>query len=160
MDTPQEQSNSHPERVEGVQADDAEIKAFLGSLVSAITDITEQGRQRNAAEREIALRGFESSERTEQLQYELALTQMQSADEQHSRRYRLGRLIIIIVGVVLLGLLVLVGLVVAMAFFGSERQSQTALTMLGYGSAAIAGGGVVILIVYVINSLTRWWQGM
>ena len=155
-----DQPNGEPDDIAGVPDEDATLEVFVSSLVSAISDITEQERQRNAAEREIALRGLESAERTEQIQYELALAQLQSADEQHGRRYGLGRLIIIIVGVVFVALLVLVGLVLAMAFFGSETQSETALTILAYGTAAVGGGGAVIFVVYFANVLSRWWQRM
>lgn len=155
-----DRTNGDPERIADDPTEDARLENFANALVAAITDITEQERQRNAAEREIALRGLESAERTEQLQYELAVAQMQSAAEQHDRRYGLGRLVVIFVGTAFLAMLLLAGLVVAMAFFGSESQSETALTILAYGVAAVGGGGAVLFVVYFANVVSRWWQRM
>ena len=56
-----DQPNGEPDDIAGVPDEDATLEVFVSSLVSAISDITEQERQRNAAEREIALRGLESA---------------------------------------------------------------------------------------------------
>ena len=160
MTTPPDPTNGDPERVEAVPPDGEGIEVSAESLARAITDSADQERYRTDSRLEVALRGVEAAEKAEQIQYELALKQIESEDERHKRRYGLGRLLIVAVGILFLVLLILVGLVIAMAFFGDDKQSETALTMLRYGSAAVGGGGIVLLISYAINSLTRWWQRM
>lgn len=160
MTAPPDPPNGDPEQVEAVPPDGERIETFAESLARAIADLADQERYRTDSRREVALRGVEASEKAEQIQYELALKQIESEDERHKRRYGLGRLLIIAIGILFLVLLILVGLVIAMAFFGDDKQSATALTMLRYGFAAIGGGGIVLLVAYAINSLTRWWQRM
>ena len=133
---------------------------YYEPIADAILALAEQGRERNAIRREIALRGLEFSESSEQRQHDLSLKQIDATNIQHQRRYGLGRLIIIIAGVAALFLLALLGFVVAMAFFGNPMQSQTALTMLGYAFAAVGGGGILLLIALGVNSVSKWWQGL
>lgn len=130
------------------------------SLAAVLSELAGRGRERSAIQREIAQRSIAAAEAGEQRQFELSLKQFEYADIQHQRRYGLGRLLLLFAGIAVLILLALIGLVVAMAFFGSATQSQTAITMLGYGFAAIGGGGILFLIIYAVNSLTRWWQKM
>ena len=130
------------------------------ALTSAISDIVEQERQRNDIRREVALRSLEASENATQLDHDLSIRQIEATDVQHRRRYGLGRLAIIFAGITVLLLLVLVAFVVATAIYGSPMQSQTALTLLGYGFAAIGGGGILFLIMYAVNAFIKWWQGV
>ena len=144
-------------RAEPIPGHAGEVE-ILKSLVAVFSEFAEQEKQRTAIQREVALRGVEISEIGEQRQYDLSLKQIEYADIQHQRRYGLGRLLLVFAGIAVLILLALVGLVVAMAFFGSSMQSQTALTLLGYGFAAIGGGGILFLVMYACNALVRWWN--
>ena len=155
-----DQPNGDPHEVENVPASDADSEGYLEALVSAISNIAEQEQQRLSVQREIALLGAEAAEKSEQRNFDLSLKQIEAEDNRHGRRYGLGRLIVIFVGIAFLAVLLLAGLVVAMAFFGNESQSETALTILGYGVAAVGGGGAVIIVVYFVNALSRWWQRM
>ena len=160
MSTLPDQPNGDPYEVENVPASDADLESYLKSLVSAISNMAEQEQQRLSVQREIALLGAETAEKSEQRNFDLSLRQIEAEDNRHSRRYGLGRLIVTFVGIAFLVALLLTVLVVAMAFFGNESQSQTALTILGYGVAAVGGGGAVIIVVYFVNALSRWWQRM
>ena len=160
MGTSPDQHNDDSNGVENAAAGDADVEAYLQSLVSAISNIAEQEQQRVSVQREIALLGIEAAERAEQRNFDLSLKQIESEDTQHGRRYGLGRLVVIFVGISFLAVLLMAGLVVAMAFFGSESQSETALAILAYGVAAVAGGGAVLFVVYFVNVLSRWWQRM
>lgn len=161
MSTPPDNLNGD---VEGIEENgpsrDGEIEVFLKSLISTLSGFTEQEKHRIAVQREVALRTLEATQEVERLQHDLSLKRIEAEDEQHKRRYGLGRIVVAIVGVVFLVLLGLTGLAVAMAFFGNETQSQTALSMLGYGFAAVGGGGIFFFIGFLINSMARWWQGM
>ena len=130
------------------------------SLAAVFSEMAERGRERNAIRSDVAQRSIAAVEAGEQRQFELSLKQIEYADIQHQRHYGLGRLLLLFAGIAVLILLALVGLVVAMAFFGSAMQSETALTLLGYGFAAVGGGGILFLIIYSVTSLTRWWQRM
>ena len=139
---------------------DGELEAYFRTLAEAMTDMAGQERQRMTIQREVAMRTLEVAENAEQLQYDLSVKQIEATDNQHRRRYGLARIVVIIIGALaLVSLAVMVG-VVAMAFFGDEAQSQTALAMLGYAFAAVGGAGILFLIWFSVNSLARWWQGM
>ena len=127
-----------------------EGEVFAKSLVAAITDFAEQERLRSAAQREVALRSFEVAEKAEQLQHELSLRQVEAENERDRRRHRLAVYVIILLAGVPLALLTLV---VVMAFFGNERQSQIALNLLGIVGTALGGAGVVFLVAFAINRL-------
>lgn len=131
---------------------------LLKSLSATFSELAEQGRERTAIHREAALRSIAAVEAGEERQHNLTLKQIEYADIQHQRRYGLGRLLLVFAGIAVLILLALVGLVVAMAFFGSSMQAQTALTLLGYGFTAIGGGGILFLVMYASNALIKWWQ--
>lgn len=154
------QLDSDFDEVENASATDENVDAYLKALGSAISNLAEQEQQRVSVQREIALLGIEAAERAEQRNFDLSLKQIESEDAQHGRRYGLGRLVVIFVGIAFLAALLLAGLVIAMAFFGSESQTETALTILSYGVAAVAGGGAVLFVVYFVNILSRWWQRM
>ena len=132
---------------------------LLSALNAAISDMAEQERRRSDIQRELALRSFELAENAAQLDHDLSIRQIKATDAQHRRRYELGRRGINFVGLGFLLLMALVGLIVAMAFWGNPMQSQTALTLLGYGFAAVGGGGILFLIAYAVNAYIKWWQG-
>ncbi len=146
-----------PDKPNGDSAE-RETANALNSIASAMTGMLDQGRERNAIQTEIALRTLELSQNADQLQHDLSLKEIEYTNQQQARRYGLGRLIVIIAGIALLAVMSLIGLVVGMVFYGSEMQSQNALTMLGYGFAAIGGGGVLLLFVVAANVVYRWWR--
>lgn len=150
-------NNGNPENG---PSSDAEIEAHIRTFAQAISDIADQERRRISVQHEVAMRTLEVAENADQLQYDISLKQIESTDNQHRRRYGLGRLIVIILGVLALVFLAMIVGVVSIAFFGDEAQSQTAIVMLSYVFAAVGGGGILFLIGFLINSLARWWQGM
>ena len=145
---------------DGTEITPAGAIEVFAKMASAMSEMAEQERQRNANQLEIAMRGLEILESTEQREHALSVKRIEASNVQHQRRYGLGRLIIIIAGVAVLFLLALLGFVVAMAFFGNPMQSQTALTMLRYAFAAVGGGGILLLIALGVNSVSKWWQGL
>ena len=145
---------------DGTEITPAGVIEVFAKMTSAMSEMAEQERQRNANQLEIAMRGLEILESTEQREHALSVKRIEASNVQHQRRYGLGRLIIIIAGVAALFLLALFGFVVAMAFFGNPMQSQTALTMLRYAFAAVGGGGILLLIALGVNSVSKWWQGL
>ena len=159
MSTPPNQPN-------GNNGEDGIVPAGNGMAVphdpiaDAISALVEQTRESNAIQREIAQRGLTLAENAEQHQYDLTVKQIEATNVQHQRRYSLGRLMVILAGISVLFLLTLAGLVVAMAFFGNPTQSQTALTMLSYGFAAVGGGAVLLTAVFGVNAVFKWWQGI
>ena len=158
MSTPPNQPN-------GNNGEDGIVPAGNGMAVphdpiaDAISALVEQTRESNAIQREMALRSLEVAENAARLDHDLSIRRIEATDAQHQRRYGLGRLGIIFAGAAVLLLLTLVAFVVAVAIYGNPMQSQTALTLLGYGFAAIGGGGILFLIMYVVNAFIKWWQG-
>lgn len=159
MSTPPNQPN-------GNNGEDGIVLAGNGMAVphdpiaDAISALVEQTRESNAIQREMAQRGLTLAENAEQHQYDLTVKQIEATDAQHQRRYSLGRLMVIFAGAAVLLLLALVAFVVGTAIYGNPMQSQTALTLLGYGFAAIGGGGIMFLIMYAVNAYIKWWQGI
>ena len=155
---------NHPDQnnrdLESDPPGDSEIESHIRTLVAAMADIADQERQRVSVQREVAMRTLDVAENSEQLQYDLSIKQIESTDNQHRRRYGLARLIVIILSIAGIVFLAVIAAVVAMVFFGDEAQRQVALTMLGYGFAAIGGGGIGIVGVFSIYAVSRWWQGM
>ena len=130
-------------------------------LVRALTSaISGQERQRDNDQREVALRSLEVAENAARLDHDLSIRQIEATNALHQRRHGLGRLVIIFAGIAVLLLLGLAAFVVVVAIYGSPMQSQTALTLLGYGFAAIGGGGILFLIMYAANAFSKWWQGI
>ena len=159
MSTPPDQPNgNHGE--DGIVPSGNGTAVPYNPIADAMSALVEQTRESNAIQREIAHRGLSLAESAEQHQYELSLKHIQATSEQHQRRYSLGRLMVMLAGSAVLFLLALAGLVVAMAFFGDPTQSQTALTMLSYGFAAVGGGAVSIAAVFGVNAVFKWWQGI
>lgn len=158
MSTPPNQPN-------GNNGEDGIVPAGNGMAVphdpiaDAISALVEQTRESNAIQREIAQRGLTLAENAEQHQYDLTIKQIEATNVQHQRRYSLGRLMVILASAAVLLLLALAAFVVAVAIYGNPMQSQTALTLLGYGFAAIGGGGILFLIMYTVNTFIKWWQG-
>ena len=159
MAAPPDQPGGNGDGTEITPAGGGEFEVFA-KMASAISELAEQERQRNANQLEIAMRGLEILEITEQREHDLSVKRLEASNVQHQRRYGLGRLIVIIAGVAIFVLLAMLGLVAAMAFWGDPEQSQTALTMLSYGFAAIGGGGILLLIALGINAVSKWWQGL
>ena len=126
------------------------------ALANALSALVEVMRERSAIQHEIAQRGVALAENAEQLQYDLAVRQIEAASIRRQRRQGLVPLLVIFAGTALLFLLALAGLVVAMAFFGSPTQSQTALTLLSYGFAALGGGAVFLAAVIGVKAAFQW----
>ena len=158
MDRPPNQPNGNDGENGIVPVGNGEAE-LIRVLTSAISDLAEQDRQRNDIQREIALRSLEVAENAARLEHDLSIRRIEATDAQHRRRYGLGRLGIIFASIAFLLLLLPVAFVVAVAIYGNPMQSQTALTLLGYGFAAIGGGGILFLIMYVVNAFIKWWQG-
>ena len=159
MSTPPDQPNGNDNASETVPVGDGTANSRY-PITDAISDLVAEERERNAIRRDIALRGLVRAENADQHQYNLAVRQIEATSNQHQRRYGPGRLTAILAGIAVLFLMALAGLVVAMAFFGDPTQSQTALTMLSYGFAALGGGALLLTAVFGVNAVFKWWQGI
>ena len=159
MNTPPDQPNGNDGEA-GIVPSGNGTAVPRDTIVDAISALVEQARERNAIRREMAQRGLARAENADQHQYNLAVRQIEATSNQHQRRYGPGRLMVILAGIAVLFLLALAGLVVAVAFFGDPTQSQTALTMLSYGFAAIGGGALLLTAVFGVNAVFKWWQGV
>lgn len=112
-------------------------------------------QQRIAVQREqiqIALRGLEIIESSDQRQYDFAVQKLNADDEQSKRQHRLAWLSLLIVGG---GFLILLLLVLAIAFWGNEKQSEIAISILTVGGQALGGGGFIFAVAYAIGRLIR-----
>lgn len=159
MSTPPDQPNGNNDGEDGIVPAGNGMAAPQDPIASDISALIEQMREGNTIRREMALRSLEVAGNAARLDHDLSIRRIEATDAQHRRRYGLGRLGIIFAGAAVLLLLTLVAFVVAVAIYGNPMQSQTALTLLGYGFAAIGGGGILFLMMYAVNAFIKWWQG-
>ena len=151
MDTPYNQSNNDGDEV-AIIPSGTDMEALIASGLAIIADLE---RERIAVQREqqtVVLRGLEISDNADRRQNETVVRGIEAENEQDKRRH------IQVVIAICLGVgvpMALLTLVLVMAIFGSERQSQIALDILRVAGIALGGGGFIFAVGFAISRLIR-----
>ena len=134
---------------EVVSADDA---ATALQLIKQIADL--EGRRVGVQEgrNQVALRALEINEKSDQRQFEFHKERLASEERDSKRSHALARSVIFYGG----GAAALVlALILGMAFFGNEAQSQLAMAMIEEGVEVMGGAGFIFLVAYGLRKLLR-----
>ena len=124
----------------------------IAAWAATIADLEQQRIAIQREEQAIILRGLEFADSVDRRQNETTVKGIEAETERDRRRYRLAIYALILLAGVPLALLTLV---IVMALFGGERQSQIALDVLRVVGIALGGGGFIFGVAYATNRLIR-----
>ena len=96
------------------------------------------------------MRALEVNENSDRRQFEFHRERIASAERGRDKSHSLARIVVIYGG---LALIALVAFVLYLAFYGTEQQTQVAITMIIEGAQALGGAGFFFLIWTAIRSL-------
>ena len=100
----------------------------------------------------VAMRALDVHEKANQRQHEFHTERLASEERGRNKSYALARVVVVYGGGALLAISVLI---LILLFFGSEVQSELAMTLLKEGFQALGGAGVVLLVAMGIRWLLR-----